>query len=63
MIGSTPQFPAIDDWRKMSETEQDALLARMETARRRGALLHRLLIAIACTAVGVGVVFAMLKTW
>jgi hypothetical protein len=39
MIGARPQFPAIDDWQRMSETEQDALLARMETARRRSALL------------------------
>jgi len=47
----------------MSETEQDALLARMETARRRGALLHRLLIALACTAASAGIVIAILKMW
>ena len=63
MIGATPQFPAIDDWQKMSETEQDALLARMESARRRGALLYRLLIALACTAAGAGIVLAILKMW
>ena len=63
MIGATPQFPAIDDWQKMSETEQDALLARMETARRRGALLYRLLIALTCTAAGAGIVTAVLKMW
>jgi hypothetical protein len=63
MIGSAPQFPAIDDWQKMSETEQDALLARMEAARRRVALLYRLLIAIACTAAGAGIVLSMLKIW
>ena len=32
MIGSAPQFPAIVDWQKMTETEQDALLARMDVA-------------------------------
>jgi hypothetical protein len=63
MIGPTPQFPAIDDWQKMSETEQDALLARMETTRRRGALLYRLLIALVCTAAGAGIVLAMRKVW
>ncbi|TMJ72707.1 MAG: hypothetical protein E6G91_10030 [Alphaproteobacteria bacterium] len=63
MIGATPQFPAIDDWQKMSEAEQDALLARMESARRRGALLNRLLTALACTAAGAGVVLAILKMW
>jgi hypothetical protein len=61
MIGATPQFPAIDDWQKMSETEQDALLARMESARRRGTLLYRLLIALACTAASAGIVLAILK--
>ena len=63
MIGSAPQFPAIDDWQKMSETEQDALLAHMETARQRGALLYRLLIASACTAAGAGIVIAILQMW
>ena len=63
MIGATPQFPAIDDWQKLSETEQDALLARMESARRRGALLYGLLIALACTATGAGIVLAILKMW
>ena len=63
MIGATPQFPAIDDWQKMSATEQDALLARIESARRRSALLYRLLIAFACTAAGAGVVLAILKMW
>jgi hypothetical protein len=63
MIGATPQFPAIDDWQKMSETEQDALLARMERARRRGALIYRLLIALTCTAAGAGIVLAILKMW
>lgn len=61
MIGATPQFPAIDDWQKMSEAEQDALLARMESARRRGALFYRLLIALACTAAGAGIVLAILR--
>jgi hypothetical protein len=45
----------------MSETEQDALLARMEAARRRGALLYRLLVALACTATGAGIVLAILR--
>ena len=47
MIGATPQFPAID----------------MESARRRGALLYGLLIALACTAAGAGIVLAILKMW
>ena len=35
MIGAPQRFPAFDDWAKMTEPEQDALLARMEAARRR----------------------------
>jgi hypothetical protein len=35
MIGSAPRFPAFEDWEKMTEQEQDALLGRMEAARRR----------------------------
>ncbi len=35
MIGSAPRFPTFEDWEKMTEQEQDALLGRMEAARRR----------------------------
>jgi hypothetical protein len=35
MIGAPPRFPAFEDWAKMTEPEQDALLARMEAGRRR----------------------------
>jgi hypothetical protein len=45
----TPQFPAFDNWQKMSESEQDALLARMERARRRRGGLFRLLAAVLLT--------------
>jgi hypothetical protein len=32
MIGSAPRFPVFEDWEKMTEQEQDALLGRMEAA-------------------------------
>jgi hypothetical protein len=35
-----PSFPAFETWQTMSESEQDALLARMETAKQRGALVR-----------------------
>jgi hypothetical protein len=35
MIGAPQRFPAFEDWTNMTEPEQDALLARMEAARRR----------------------------
>jgi hypothetical protein len=34
----TPPFPAFDMWQKMSESEQDALIARMERARAAAAM-------------------------
>jgi hypothetical protein len=35
MIGAPQRFPAFEDWTRMTEPEQDALLARMEAGRRR----------------------------
>jgi hypothetical protein len=35
MARSAQAFPAFDDWQKMSESEQDAFLDRMETGKRR----------------------------
>jgi len=60
MIGSTPQFPAIDDWQKMSERDQDALISRMEAARRRASVLRRLMVGTACAAVAAAIGFALL---
>jgi hypothetical protein len=54
MPRAAPSFPAFDEWQKMSEGEQDALLEAVEAAQRRGPLLMRLLIALA----GVGVAAA-----
>jgi hypothetical protein len=41
-----PTFPAFDEWEKMSESDQDALIARMERARRRRNGLFGILIAL-----------------
>ena len=37
-----PQFPTIRSWQAMSERDQDALLDRIERARRRGLLWSRI---------------------
>jgi hypothetical protein len=37
-------FPAFEEWQKLSESEQDALLDRLETSKRRNAYVWRLLI-------------------
>jgi hypothetical protein len=34
MMRSAPRFPALDEWARMSEVEQDTLIARIEAARR-----------------------------
>ena len=51
-----PSFPAFDEWRKLSEDEQDALLDRLEAAHRSGSLLKQVVVALllvaACTAIG-----------
>ena len=46
MPAPTPHFPAFDVWQSMSETEQDALIARLEVRTRRMALAKRLLLGL-----------------
>lgn len=35
MPRAAPSFPAFDEWQKMSESEQDALLDALEAGQRR----------------------------
>ena len=35
MLTTKPGIPALDEWTRMSEQQQDALIARMEKVRRR----------------------------
>lgn len=39
-------FPAFNVWQQMSESEQDALIATMERARRRSESIFGILIAL-----------------
>ena len=48
MLSSTPAFPPIDQWQAMSEAEQDALIGRIETTRRRKLGFLRFVIGVAC---------------
>jgi hypothetical protein len=43
-------FPTLRSWRGMSESEQDALLDRIETSRRWRVIRSRALIATLCVA-------------
>jgi hypothetical protein len=47
-----PTFPAFDVWEKMSESEQDALLASMERSRRRSGLVGILIALLLMAATG-----------
>jgi len=47
-MSRSPSFPAFDEWQKMSEREQDALLDGLEAVKRRGALATRFLIGLGC---------------
>ena len=60
MTQPAPSFPAFDEWEKMSESEQDALLDRLETAERRGPINPwvRIGIALAFAATLVGVLLS-----
>jgi hypothetical protein len=44
-------FPAFDEWEKMSESEQDALLDRMETTKERGSTIKRVVMVLLSVAV------------
>jgi hypothetical protein len=55
MSRAAPTFPGFDEWQKLSEREQDALLDRFEGTERRSRVMSRLLSVagwIAAFAVG-----------
>jgi len=60
MIGSAPQFPAIEKWQRMSENEQDALLASMEKVRRRRSFGFRIVLSLGFAAVAASILGALL---
>ena len=49
MPPAVPPFPGFEEWKRMSEREQDALLDRLEAKKRRGAI-SRLAIGLGCVA-------------
>lgn len=50
MTQPAPSFPAFDEWEKMSESEQDALLDRLET-KQRGPIFKRVVVGLLGVAV------------
>ena len=59
MPPAAPSFPAFEDWKRMSEREQDALLDRLEAEEGRGVTGRRLLIGFGLAAAAVGLVVAL----
>jgi hypothetical protein len=60
MARPTPSFPAFEDWKRMSERQQDALLDRLEAAKRRRSLGTRLLMGLGCAAAALAAGFVLL---
>jgi CHASE3 domain sensor protein len=59
MPPAAPPFPAFEDWKRMSEREQDALLDRLEGRRRRIVTGRRLLIGLGIAAVALALAMAL----
>lgn len=59
MSRSSPQFPAFDTWQDMSESEQDALIGRLEAQKHRR-LLRRIGLALATVTGAAGLIAAAL---
>ena len=59
---AAPPFPTFDDWKSMSEREQDAWLDRLDQGKRRGRVAARLLVGGAMMAVA-ATAFAALMLW
>ena len=60
MSRPAPSFPAFEDWKRMSEREQDALLDRLEATKRRRTRGSRLLMALGCATVALVAGFVFL---
>jgi hypothetical protein len=60
MPPAAPSFPAFDEWKSMSEPEQDALLDRLDAHKRRGRIAIRLLIGFGLAAIAVALVAALI---
>jgi hypothetical protein len=63
MPRAAPSFPAFDEWQKMSEGEQDALLDSLESKQWHGRPAVRLLIGLAGTAAIAAIGGALLRLW
>jgi hypothetical protein len=56
----SPRFPAFDDWQRMSEREQDTLLARLERRKRWRGRLTGIVVASLLTAAAAGALYVTL---
>jgi hypothetical protein len=63
MTQPAPSFPAFDEWEKMSESEQDALLDRLETTKQRGSTIKRVVMGLLSVAVYAATCAMVLTLW
>lgn len=56
-MASAQQFPAFEIWQQMEESEQDALLSRLEATRRRKTVAGRILLGVGCVLAAVAVAY------
>ena len=63
MTRPAPAFPAFDEWQNLSESEQDALLDRLEATRKRGSLARRLLVGLVALSACAGLFLATWVLW
>jgi hypothetical protein len=61
MAQSNRRFPAFDVWQTMDESEQDALLAKIERARRRSNAFTSVLIGVLVVAAISGALYLALS--
>jgi len=55
MLGPAPKFPAFETWQAMSESEQDALLSRMEKTQHHRSIALVCCLAFLCTIAVAGI--------
>jgi hypothetical protein len=59
MFTAVPSFPPFEQWQRMSESEQDAFIARIEHAKARKALTYRICVGLLGTATLAGIATAV----
>jgi hypothetical protein len=60
MPPAAPSFPTFDEWKRMSEREQDALLDSLEARGRRGMIGRRVLLGLGAAVMTLALMGALI---